>query len=125
MDLESVNMNSTIRSRRTEILACSATDALSFIYSRDPGRNTQRVRILRVETDHADSPDRAVARTVAAAAPIPFDDAETAVHGSGTDMHGRLLLRGKRKYRSGRADLRAFRTFRTAIAVLVSHLRLH
>lgn len=121
MDLESVNMNSTIRSRRTEILARSAADATALVN----GRNTQRVRILRVETDHADSPDRAVARTVAAADPIPFDDAETAVHGSGTDMHGRLLLRGKRKYRSGRADLRAFRTFGTAIAVLVSHLRLH
>lgn len=58
----SFHMNGRERPCRTEVFACSASDAPFFIY----GRDHERLRVVRILADHPDGSGRTVACAVAA-----------------------------------------------------------
>ena len=70
------DMNCCKRSCRTQILACSASDASFFIY----GRNHERLRVFRVFADQSDCSGRTMSCTVAAFYPVSIDDAVCEIH---------------------------------------------
>lgn len=88
------------RSRWTEIFTFAAADAAVFVN----GRDTRRLRIVRILGYITDSPCRAVG-TATAAGSACLIDAESVIYDGVTDMDGRLLLRSDGGDGARRADL--------------------
>ena len=121
MPFMAFHIDSRQRARRTKVLASAATDASFDIDS----RYLQGFRIGRVGCHHLDRIRRTMAGTVAALDTVG-DRHTVSLHPYGVaDLDRRLILFRNRQDRTRRTYLGTFRTFGTAIAALVRHLRLH
>ena len=101
MNFVSFNMDCCERSCRAEVFTCSAADTSFLVYCRD----SERLRVIRILSYHADCTGRTVSCTVAAAYLISVYDAVVEAYYSVSDLGRRLLLSADRSDRSRRADI--------------------
>ena len=99
----------------------STSYALFSIHSRNSGR----IPVFRVLVCHSYGPGRAVSGTVAAGGLFPVGHAKSVINHGIAYAYGRFFLPCHRQDCSRRADIRASRTFRAAIASGKLHFRLH
>ena len=88
-------------------------------------RNLQRLGIIGILRHHLDGVGRTMAFAIAAALSLGIHDAEVFQPHRMANLDGRFLRLADRLDGSRRANLRALRTLRTAIATLVGHGGLH
>ena len=115
------HVNRTERTRRAKVLTSAATDATLGV----DNRNLQRFRVALLRRNHLYGSRRAMARTVTALHAVGQGDTVILYPYRMPDLDRRLLRQAYRTDGSCRADLAALRTFRTAIAPFIRHLRLH
>ena len=101
MNFVSFNMDCCERSCRAEVFTCSAADASFLIDCRD----SERLRVVRILSYHADCSGWAVSCTVAAAYFISVYDTVVEAYHSMSDLGRRLLLSADRSDRSRWADI--------------------
>lgn len=115
------HIDRAIRTRWTKVLA-STTANTSF---RIDHRDLQRLRICRIFRHHLDRFCRAMTFTITTTHAVRIDNTKIFHPYSMPDLNSGLIFFRNRLDRPCRADLRAFRTFRTTITSIECHLRLH
>lgn len=114
-------IDGTERTGRTKIFACSTSDASLDIHHRE----FRRIRIVRIFRHHQDGPGRTMTRTVTTRNSVALHHTKLFYKYRMTYLSRNLV--GQRLQINGirRAYLSAALAFRTAIAALVRHFRLH
>ena len=121
MALVSFNINSAERASRAEILTRTTTNAALGVDSRD----TNRLLVVGICRHHCNRTDGTMSRTVATA--DTFGNGQTIILNpySATDVNCSLFGGRNGTNCTGRTNLRAKATLRTAVAAVVLHYRLH
>ena len=115
------NIDSGNRTSRTQILTCSATDTQLCVDS----RNLPRFRIIGIHWNHLDGTNRAMPCAVATLMFVGIDNTVLLDPNGMTNLDRRLIFNADRLDGTSWTSLRALHAFRTAIATLVAHHRLH
>lgn len=121
MHFVALYVDGTERLCRTEVLACSATDASAHIY----GRELESVLIAFVDRHHDDGSRRTVAGTVAAFHSIRKDDAVLLRPDGMANLNSRFVFLFDRLDGTGRTNLAASVALWSAISTLIRQGRLH
>ena len=103
------------------MLACTATDAGSFVDSRDNGG----IGIVLVHKYHLDGTRRTVAFTIATFHAVGEDDTVFLDPDGMSDLYARLVFATDGLDGTCGTHFRAAGTFGTAVTTLVTHGRLH
>lgn len=101
MNFVSFNMDCCERSCRAEVFTCSAADTSFLVYCRD----SERLRVIRILSYHADCTGWTVSCTVSAAYLIRIHYTVVKAYDSMSDLDGRLFLSADRSDSSCRADV--------------------
>ena len=115
------HINSTERTRRTEVFASTTTDATFGIHY----RNLQRLLVVRILRNHLDSTSRTMAGTVATLLTIAIHNTIFGYQYSMTNLNSGLLFICNRLDSNCRTYFRTLGTFRTAITTFIRCFRLH
>ena len=115
------HINSTERTRRTEVFASTTTDATFGIHY----RNLQRLLVVRILRNHLDSTSRTMAGTVAALLTIAVHDTVFSHPYGVTNLDSSLFFLGNWLDSTSRTYFRTLSTFRTTISTFVRCFRMH
>lgn len=115
MHFVALYMDGAERLCRTEVLACSATDASAHIY----GWELESVFVVLVDRHHDDGSRRTVAGTVAAFHSIRKDDAVLLRPDGMTNLDCRFVFLSDRFDGTGRTNLAASVALWPAISTLI------
>ena len=115
MTLITLYINSAERTRRTQVLARTTTDAERIVY----GRNKARLGIGWIKRHHSDGLCGAVTLAVAAINIVGYNDTVLLHPYSVTNLNRRLFSNGNRLNRASGTHLRTLVTLGTAVALLV------